>query len=83
MSSDEQIPCDMLLLHSNAENGMCCVTTANLDGESNLKIRSVPSKFPQLITEHEFSSLRAVIKCDKPNGNFYDFTGKMVVDDIE
>ena len=83
MPSDEQIPCDLLLLHSNAENSVCCVTTANLDGESNLKIRSVPAKFPAISTPEEFTKLRAVIKCDKPNGDFYEFKGKMIVDNQE
>lgn len=80
---DDNLPCDLVLLHSNAESDTCCVTTANLDGESNLKIRSKPAKLPQLTNEHEFSSLRAVIKCDKPNGDFYEFSGKMIVDNIE
>ena len=33
------IPCDMVLLSSEDPNGLCQIMTANLDGESNLKVR--------------------------------------------
>lgn len=83
VTCEQQLPCDLLLLHSNTENGTCCVTTANLDGESNLKIRSVPGKFPTLVTENDLANFRAVVKCDKPNGDFYEFKGKAVVNGVE
>lgn len=31
-------PCDLVLLHSSTDDGICQVTTANLDGETNLKV---------------------------------------------
>lgn len=36
-----EIPCDMLLL-SSSDRDRCHVTTANLDGETNLKRLTVP-----------------------------------------
>ncbi len=36
---DEAIPADVILLHSSNKNGMAYVTTAGLDGETNLKLR--------------------------------------------
>ena len=35
---NEEIPCDMVMLSSEDENGECSITTANLDGETNLKV---------------------------------------------
>ena len=35
---DTQFPCDMLLLYSKAETENCHIQTANLDGETNLKV---------------------------------------------
>lgn len=35
---EEELPCDMVLLSSDNEDGECYVTTANLDGETNLKV---------------------------------------------
>ena len=35
---EEEFPCDMILLSSSDEEGNCFITTANLDGETNLKV---------------------------------------------
>jgi phospholipid-translocating ATPase len=32
------VPCDLVLLSSSDRNGRCYITTANLDGESNVKV---------------------------------------------
>ena len=36
--NNEEIPCDMVCISSVREDGDCHVTTANLDGETNLKV---------------------------------------------
>lgn len=36
---NEKFPCDLVMLSSNNQDGKCYVTTANLDGETNLKVR--------------------------------------------
>jgi phospholipid-translocating ATPase len=35
---EEEFACDMVLLSSSDEEGSCFITTANLDGETNLKV---------------------------------------------
>lgn len=43
---DEEFAADMVLLKSSAEQGLCNIQTANLDGETNLKIkRAIPTTF--------------------------------------
>ena len=37
---DESIPADILILHSSDPKGCCYVETKNLDGETNLKIKT-------------------------------------------
>lgn len=48
VARDCDVPCDLVLLHSSDPAGKCFVTTANLDGESNLKSLSVPRGLPKL-----------------------------------
>lgn len=78
VQADKQFPCDLVLLFSDTDNGACYITTANLDGETNLKRRTVPGKLPVLNRESELEKLHGVIKCDKPNANLYEFNGKIL-----
>ncbi|CAF0782460.1 unnamed protein product [Brachionus calyciflorus] len=77
---DNSFPCDMLLLHAQTEDGSCHVTTANLDGETNLKLRSLPKKFPLFKDKSELINLKGRITCDKPNVDLYEFKGKLEID---
>ena len=38
---NDEIPCDIVLLSSSDIRGECYITTANLDGETNLKVETV------------------------------------------
>ncbi|XP_071839272.1 phospholipid-transporting ATPase IF-like isoform X3 [Apostichopus japonicus] len=75
--SDEELPCDMVLLSSQNPDGECYVTTANLDGETNLKIfRSLPDT-AILQDEESLMSLNAEIQCQQPITDLYKFVGRM------
>ena len=41
LASDDIVPADILLLRSSGEDGICFVSTASLDGETNLKQKQV------------------------------------------
>ena len=43
MTADQPFPCDLLILYSQTEDNKCYITTANLDGETNLKPKEVPT----------------------------------------
>lgn len=45
---DCDVPCDIVLLKSSDPNGKCHITTANLDGETNLKTLMVPKGLPNV-----------------------------------
>lgn len=38
---DEEIPCDLVVMSCDDAEGTCYITTANLDGETNLKVHCI------------------------------------------
>ncbi len=83
VKSDSTFPCDLLLLYCETDDHIAYITTANLDGETNLKTRTVPDKLTFLKTENDLKNFRAVIKCDKPNLDLYEFKGKIEINKRE
>lgn len=72
--SNEIVPADLLLLYTSDPNGVCHIETANLDGETNLKQRTVVSGV--CITDPEFepeSFNNSIVVCEKPNNNLNHF----------
>lgn len=39
VSENEEIPCDLVVVSCEDPDGTCYITTANLDGETNLKVK--------------------------------------------
>eukprot|EP01135_Chromosphaera_perkinsii_P010896 Nk52_evm23s2273 gene=Nk52_evmTU23s2273 len=79
LERDEVIPGDVIVLGTSNEDGICYVETMNLDGETNLKQRFVPTgvKVPDVSV---FQELDGRIDCDMPNSKIYNFSGCMVFD---
>lgn len=74
LSMDCDVPCDLVLLKSS-EDGKCFVTTANLDGETNLKTLLVPKGLPVL--EIEKLHLLGLIECEPAKTDLYEFNGRI------
>lgn len=74
VSKDCDVPCDLVLLKSS-DNGKCFITTANLDGETNLKTLVVPKGLP----EYEISKLHTLglIECEQSHTDLYAFNGRI------
>lgn len=83
VTSGNMFPCDLVMLHSQTEDDVCHITTANLDGETNLKEKKVPKNLMPLDTENKLSKFKAIISCDRPNTNLYEFKGKIILKEIE
>jgi P-type E1-E2 ATPase len=49
VNNEEYIPADLLILKSSDSAGTCYVETKNLDGETNLKIKSAHKNIQTLI----------------------------------
>lgn len=46
--NNHDIPCDLVPLISSQHDNKCYVTTANLDGETNLKVSNIFTNFVNL-----------------------------------
>ncbi|XP_053667670.1 phospholipid-transporting ATPase IF [Anopheles marshallii] len=75
MSRDCDIPCDIVLLQSSDEYGRCYVTTANLDGETNLKTMAAPKGVPSVPPERLHTVGR--IEYERPHTDLYSFNGRI------
>lgn len=82
-SNEHFFPADLLLISSCEPNGMCYTETANLDGETNLKIRQSLSVTANCLTcEQLVQDLNlASIECDAPNRHLYEFNGNLKIED--
>ena len=52
IEKNEEFPCDILLMTSSDPEGNCDVTTANLDGETNLKVCLEKQNFFHILKTH-------------------------------
>ncbi|KAL3311432.1 putative phospholipid-transporting ATPase IF, partial [Cichlidogyrus casuarinus] len=78
--ANDTFPCDMLLLSSSEESGECFVTTASLDGETNLKqFRSI-TVTSDLESPESFRKLAGKIVCEQPISDFYKFNGQIYIE---
>ncbi|KAA8544851.1 hypothetical protein F0562_019635 [Nyssa sinensis] len=78
ISSNDTLPCDMVLLSTSDPTGVAYIQTINLDGESNLKTRYAKQETLTRIPEKE--KISGFIKCEKPNRNIYGFQAYMEID---
>lgn len=51
------------------------VETANLDGETNLKIRQALPSTAKLTAISDLKGLGGTVECEPPNRHLYEFTG--------
>lgn len=77
VNSEEPFPADMILLASSEPEGLCYIETANLDGETNLKIKQAKQETSQLVSPMELSRLKGKIISEQPNSSLYTFEATM------
>eukprot|EP00055_Hartaetosiga_balthica_P013214 m.66930 g.66930 ORF g.66930 m.66930 type:complete len:1162 (+) comp8199_c0_seq1:30-3515(+) len=79
--NNQFFPADLLLLSSSEPQAMCYVETANLDGETNLKIRQGVQGTANLISREKIRKMKAQVECEQPNERLYKFVGNIIVED--
>ena len=57
---------------------MCYVETANLDGETNLKIRSAHTVTSGLVQADDLVRFSGLVEAEPPNRHLYEFVGNIV-----
>lgn len=67
---------------SNSQ-GTCYIETANLDGETNLKIRQAIVQTAEWTESKDLSTFEGTIECDPPNRFLYDFTGTISISEMQ
>ncbi|XP_022942468.1 phospholipid-transporting ATPase 3-like [Cucurbita moschata] len=76
---DGFFPADLLFLASTNPDGVCYIETANLDGETNLKIRKALEKTWDYLTPEKASEFKGEVQCEQPNNSLYTFTGNVII----
>jgi phospholipid-translocating P-type ATPase (flippase) len=86
IKSREPIPADLVVVSTwepNPESpkGACYVETKSLDGETNLKHRSIPASLIGKVTDNEsLAQLRGWVRMEHPNNLIDSFTGVLECD---
>ncbi|KAH8287613.1 hypothetical protein KR054_010753 [Drosophila jambulina] len=70
--NDGDVPCDLVLLQSSPGSSKCHVTTANLDGETNLKTILTPHNY-----ELSLGTGQGYIVCEAATPDLYSFNGRL------
>ncbi|CAD5116940.1 DgyrCDS5779 [Dimorphilus gyrociliatus] len=81
--SNEGIPCDMVMISSSSNDGECFITTANLDGETNLKKFRALLETKSFTNDETLTNLKMKIECEQPTTNLYKFIGTLNIFDGE
>jgi len=78
VENNQPVPCDMLLLSSSDENGLVYVETAELDGETNLKVRQTLPGIGELQNStNNFADFKGKVVCEAPNNVLHKFQGNL------
>ena len=80
VTSGKPIPADLILLASSEPEGLCYIETANLDGETNLKIKQALPETAGIISPGVLGRVQGVLKSEQPNNHLYTYEGTLTID---
>lgn len=79
VESEESFPADLVLLASSEPEGLCYIETANLDGETNLKIKQALPETAALVSSSDLGRLGGKIKSEQPNSSLYTYEAALTM----
>lgn len=80
VQSEDPFPADLVLMASSEPEGLCYIETANLDGETNLKIKQAIPETAGLVSPGDLSRLSGRIRSEQPNSSLYTYEGTLTMD---
>lgn len=87
LSGTHAVPADMVLLMTStyADGNQCYVETANIDGETNLKVKEAPPALAPMVADGELSLdlVNASLTFEPPNKNIHNFVGTLRVEAMD
>jgi phospholipid-translocating ATPase len=82
LKQDEWVPADIILMHSQGENGVAYIETMALDGETNLKAREALPEMSELCdTPEKMANMSAQVNTEDPNLDLYNFEATATIGD--
>ena len=79
VESEQPFPADLVLLASSEPEGLCYIETANLDGETNLKIKQAIPETANLVSPSELSRLTGRLRSEQPNSSLYTYEATLTM----
>lgn len=80
VESEEPFPADLVLMASSEPEGLCYIETANLDGETNLKIKQAIPETAGLVSTGDLSRLSGRVRSEQPNSSLYTYEATLTID---
>ncbi|XP_076466035.1 phospholipid-transporting ATPase ID-like [Babylonia areolata] len=78
LKNNDFVAADLLLLSTSEPHSLCYIETAELDGETNLKVRQALEVTAELANDHaKMAAFDAEIISEPPNNRLSKFDGKM------
>ncbi|KAM7264635.1 hypothetical protein ACFE04_002318 [Oxalis oulophora] len=76
LRENDEVPCDLVLIGTSDPLGLCYIETAALDGETDLKTRSIPSTCMGIPFDLLYK-IKGVIECPKPDKDIRRFDANL------
>ncbi|XP_019127075.2 phospholipid-transporting ATPase ID isoform X2 [Larimichthys crocea] len=77
LENNQFVAADLLLLSSSEPHGLCYIETAELDGETNMKVRQSVSVTSELGDQNNLASFDGEVVCEPPNNKLDRFCGTL------
>ena len=75
VQNNDFFPADLVQLSSSEPQGISFIETANLDGETNLKIRQGIPETSRILEVKDLVQLHGTIESEPPNRHLYEYNG--------